>query len=408
MKRIALAIVFLISSLAVMTAFAQDDTTPTAQTPEAICESATPQTPATRSYSASPEYVLEDGVNYYALLCTAYGPIYIDLFENLTPKTVNNFVFLADSGYYDNLTFHRVINDFMVQGGDPEGTGRGGPGYQFEDEFVTFLTFDRPGLLAMANAGANTNGSQFFVTTVVTDWLNYNHTIFGEVIYGQSNAQAIPATEVEPNVALDTILIITDPATVDVEYPETQSFEREEIITLFDEFISINVLTQDESLSGELEDFPATLDEAVSDDVRALLDEYNYQYTIGNKQVNEACDLETLPLEYLTYQIHVFETSDDARQAVLDERFLSLLNNGNTSNDIVMDYSSLKGQLWSADGSCVDDVTTATIYRALGQFVSVLQVSYPADSQFDEQVLDSLFIDLDSLFFDLYRAATIN
>ncbi|MCA9912212.1 MAG: peptidylprolyl isomerase, partial [Anaerolineae bacterium] len=117
-----------------------------------LCDSATPTEPATRSYSQA-EQVLEDGVDYQAIFCTDAGPIYVDLFEDQTPVTVNNFVFLAQNNYYDNTIFHRVIQDFMAQGGDPTGTGMGGPGYQFQDEIVQGLTFDTPGLLAMANAG---------------------------------------------------------------------------------------------------------------------------------------------------------------------------------------------------------------------------------------------------------------
>ena len=96
--------------------------------------------------------------------------------------TVTNFVHLSRRGYYNGLKFHRVIADFMIQGGDPTGTGAGGPGYQFGDEFKKEVVFDRKGLLAMANAGPNTNGSQFFITHVPTEWLNYKHTIFGEVV----------------------------------------------------------------------------------------------------------------------------------------------------------------------------------------------------------------------------------
>lgn len=408
MKRIALVIVFIISSLAVMTVFAQDDETTTPRTPEAICENANLDEPATRTYSSAPEHVLEDGVDYYALLCTAYGPIYINLFETLTPKTVNNMVYLADNGYYNNLTFHRVIDEFMIQGGDPLGTGTGGPGYEFEDEFVSFLTFDRPGLLAMANAGADTNGSQFFVTTVVTDWLTYNHTIFGEVIYGQENAEAIPATEVEPSVALNTIIIITDPATVDVAYPEVSATAREDVSALFADFPEISILALDDAKSGDFdaEAFTASLDSFIADDVAELLSDYNYQYTTANYQVNDTCDLETFPLEYLSYHIHTFETSADARQVVLDERFTALLNNGNDSQPIQMEYSSLNGQLWTASGECADEVTVTTIYRPVGRFVTVAQIAYPSDSPFDEQVLDGIFIDIDTLFVDLYRAET--
>ncbi len=109
------------------------------------------------------------------------GEIEITLFASKAPMTVANFLNLASKKYYDGLKFHRVLNDFMIQGGDPTGTGAGGPGYKFADEFVKELTFDKPGLLAMANAGPRTNGSQFFITHVPTARLNQKHTIFGAV-----------------------------------------------------------------------------------------------------------------------------------------------------------------------------------------------------------------------------------
>lgn len=117
-----------------------------------------------------------------AKIITNKGSINIKLFPEVAPFTVLNFAHLSMLGYYDNLTFHRVIDEFMIQGGDPEGNGTGGPGYQFHDEFKKEVVFDRPGLLAMANAGPSTNGSQFFITHVETPWLNYKHTIFGEVV----------------------------------------------------------------------------------------------------------------------------------------------------------------------------------------------------------------------------------
>lgn len=129
----------------------------------------------------------------FAVLTTEKGEIVLNLFYKETPMTVTNFVGLAEGTldaakgkpFYDGLKFHRVIADFMIQGGDPQGNGTGGPGYKFPDEFVDGLIFDKPGKLAMANSGANTNGSQFFITHVPTDWLNYKHTIFGEVVSGQ-------------------------------------------------------------------------------------------------------------------------------------------------------------------------------------------------------------------------------
>ena len=115
-------------------------------------------------------------------IMTEKGDININLLPEKSPVTVANFVNLAKKGYYDGLKFHRVIDNFMAQGGDPTGTGAGGPGYQFEDEVNNGLNFSKAGKLAMANAGPGTNGSQFFITTVPTEWLNGNHTIFGEVI----------------------------------------------------------------------------------------------------------------------------------------------------------------------------------------------------------------------------------
>ena len=145
-----------------------------------------PEDPQARNgmYTAPPEMTIDPAKFYYATVSTEKGDILVQLFADRAPTTVNNFVFLANAGYYNNTTFHRVIDGFMAQAGDPTGTGAGGPGYEFEDEFFPGLGFDRPGLLAMANRGPATNGSQFFVTLAPTEWLNGAHTIFGEVIEG--------------------------------------------------------------------------------------------------------------------------------------------------------------------------------------------------------------------------------
>lgn len=127
-----------------------------------------------------------------ATLQTNKGPVRLTLFADQVPFTVANFVNLAQRGYYDGLTFHRVIADFMVQGGCPQGDGRGGPGYRFEDEFVPELKHDRPGVLSMANAGPGTNGSQFFVTHVPTPWLDGKHSVFGSVV-GDEDQQVVNA-----------------------------------------------------------------------------------------------------------------------------------------------------------------------------------------------------------------------
>lgn len=144
-----------------------------------------------KQFAEPPPLTIDPNAEYTATITTNLGTIEIDLFAESAPKTVNNFVFLADDGFYDGLIFHRVIEDFMIQGGDPTGTGSAGPGYKFEDETSPTDSFDRPGLMAMANAGPNTNGSQFFITTVPTPHLSGNHTIFGEVVQGQDVALAI-------------------------------------------------------------------------------------------------------------------------------------------------------------------------------------------------------------------------
>jgi peptidyl-prolyl cis-trans isomerase B (cyclophilin B) len=128
---------------------------------------------------------IDTSKTFSATLDTSKGSIVVDLFAKDAPKSVNNFVFLARDGFYNSTKFHRVISDFMIQGGDPTGTGRGGPGYRFEDEVKTNPHKHQVGSLSMANAGPNTNGSQFFITHVATEWLDGKHTVFGQVKSGQ-------------------------------------------------------------------------------------------------------------------------------------------------------------------------------------------------------------------------------
>ncbi len=146
-------------------------------------------------YSNVPPLTIDVTAQYTATIRTNLGTMVIDLFAEQAPVTVNNFIFLANDGFYNGVIFHRVIPSFMIQGGDPTGTGTAGPGYQFQDEIVAGLTFNQPGRLAMANAGPGTNGSQFFVTTVPTSHLNGAHTIFGQVTEGQDIADAISLTQ---------------------------------------------------------------------------------------------------------------------------------------------------------------------------------------------------------------------
>jgi peptidyl-prolyl cis-trans isomerase B (cyclophilin B) len=145
----------------------------------------------TLRWDRSPEMQIDTSKNYMAEIETDRGSIKLELFPNHAPKTVNNFVFLARQGFYDGVSFHRVISNFMIQGGDPTSTGAGGPGYSFEDEVADNPLTHETGVISMANAGPNTNGSQFFITHSPQPHLNGNHTVFGKVVSGQNVVDSI-------------------------------------------------------------------------------------------------------------------------------------------------------------------------------------------------------------------------
>ncbi len=187
-----------------------------------VDDSAQPQVPpkeetmTKKTYSSTPEMNINQNMDYKAILATNKGEITLDLFEEESPVTVNNFVFLANEGFYDGIIFHRVIKDFMIQGGDPQGTGRGGPGYSFADEINDKKIVQ--GSLAMANAGPNTNGSQFFIVTAdATPWLDGKHTNFGQVTEGLDVVMAIQSVQTGPMdkpievVVIESVRIIEEP-----------------------------------------------------------------------------------------------------------------------------------------------------------------------------------------------------
>ena len=164
-----------------------------------------------KNYDRPPEMTLDPEKDYHANLVTEKGTVRIRLFARDAPQTVNNFVFLAREGYFDGTTFHRVIEGFMAQGGDPTGTGAGGPGYRIMDEFHPDLRHDRPGILSMANRGPDTGGSQFFITHVATPWLDDRHAVFGEVVEGMEVINALrerdPQTDREPGDKIERVEI---------------------------------------------------------------------------------------------------------------------------------------------------------------------------------------------------------
>ena len=145
-----------------------------------------------KSYKSPPPRTIDPKKKYAARFKTDAGDFTVELFADKVPNTVNNFVFLAREGFYEDIIFHRVISNFMAQGGDPTGRGSGGPGYKFEDEFHPSLKHDKQGILSMANAGPNTNGSQFFITHVPTPHLDNRHSVFGQVVEGLDALMSIP------------------------------------------------------------------------------------------------------------------------------------------------------------------------------------------------------------------------
>lgn len=172
---------------------------PVEQVPLDVPEDASASEPAFKQYDAYPPMTIDATKKYFAKFVLAKGGEFtIELFPEKAPLTVNSFVFLARDGFYDGVTFHRVLPDFMAQGGDPTGTGGGGPGYQFANE-DSDLIFDKEGVLAMANAGRDTNGSQFFITFSPQEYLNGGYTIFGQVVEGMDVVKGITLRDPQQN-----------------------------------------------------------------------------------------------------------------------------------------------------------------------------------------------------------------
>lgn len=165
-----------------------------------------------KKYASAPPHVIDASKRYTAVFRTEKGDFEVELFARQTPHTVNNFVFLARDGFYNGVTFHRVLRGFMAQAGDPTGTGTGGPGYKFADEFDPTLRHSGPGVLSMANSGPNSNGSQFFITFAATPHLDDRHTVFGKVIRGMDVVFSIterdPSRATKPGVQIHSITIV--------------------------------------------------------------------------------------------------------------------------------------------------------------------------------------------------------
>ena len=345
-------------------------------TPAEHCETAQPGELSMMRFD-QPQQVLQAGVDYRAIFCSGAGAIYIDLYETLTPVTVNNFIFLAGQGYYDSTTFHRVIPDFMAQGGDPTATGRGGPGYQFQDEPIGFLTFDQPGKLAMANAGPGTNGSQFFITTAPTPHLNYKHTIFGDVLQGQEHVGAIrprdPQSDSQPGESLHTVLIISDPTLVASDEVTQPSATVDEVTAAFDAFTAglPSALQLDAERSGHFsaDDLAATVADDLAAGFADFAEGHGHQYRVRMQVLNATC-ADSVFFSSLGYWVDAFADAESAREAASDPFMAGWL----ASYDYAPDPDSA-GMYRREAGSCSGDagVHLLALYPR-GRFLATLDL----------------------------------
>ncbi len=380
-----------------------------AQTPQELCDTAEPTALRMMQFEQA-EQVIDAASDYRAIICTSAGAIYVDLYEQLTPITVNNFVFLAGQGYYDGTSFHRVIPQFMAQGGDPTGTGRGGPGYQFEDEPIGFLTFDRPGLLAMANAGPGTNGSQFFLTTVPTPHLNYKHTIFGEVLAGQEIVEAIrerdPSSATEMGETLHNLLIITDADLVESDEPQIVPATEADVAAAFESFSAglPPTLPLDDERSGyfSTEDLASTVAEELQTDFASFAEAHSHQYRHRMQISNAECDT-AIFFSALGYWVDVFADAESASAAAQDDFMQRWL----ASYDYQQDVDSTNVYLRDAD-TCAGETGAHVLGLATrGRFLvtidalvaeAVLQ-QVPA-----EALLDNLSLQIEGGLASIFRS----
>ncbi len=370
---------------------------PDAQTPDQLCAAAVPaKDPTTRTFTQA-DQVTKEGIDYRAIFCTAVGAVYVDLTEKETPATVNNFVFLAQNGYYNNTTFHRVLPDFMAQGGDPTATGTGGPGYKFNDEILPSLIFDAPGKLAMANSGPNTNGSQFFITVAPQPNLNGGYSLFGLVVKGQANVSKIELRNpdenpTKPGTSLNTVLIVTDPTTVLVtDNPPPTQADVVKALDGVDALISAEIADtlENKKISQTTAEAVTAAPEAAQKDLEALFKAYNHQYRVGSVLNNKACDVSQIGFYSTTYTLDAYATAKDAAAAIADAAMEKIALESGFTDKVVS--PNLTFPYFTATGTACDKpVINAMTYWRHGNFISIAQVAWPTDAQSGADVLDKV------------------
>ena len=378
---------------------AEYTTSADAQTPDQMCAAAVPaKDPASRTFTQA-EQVLKADVDYRAIFCTAVGYVYVDLTEKETPIAVNNFVFLAHKGFYNNTTFHRVLPGFMAQGGDPTATGSGGPGYAFNDEIVPALRFDAPGKLAMANSGANTNGSQFFITVAPQANLDGGYTLFGLVVKGQSNVSKIELRDPEkkpttPGTTLNTVLIVTDPTTVLLtDTPPPSQADVAKALDGVDAMISTDLANtlENKKLNQTTTEVISVAPEAARKDLEALLTAHNHQYRVSSTLNNKGCDITQIQFYSTSYTLDAFASGKDAAAAIADPAMEKIaLESGFT--DKVISAGLTFPYYTAKETVCEKPVVHAMTYWRHGNFIVTAQVAWPTEAKQGLEVLDKVLL----------------
>ena len=375
-----LAVTGLLVGLASFSALAQS-----AHAPADLCAAAVPAAEPTTRVFPAPEHVLQEGVDYRAIFCTSAGPIYVDLFETVTPETVNNFIFLASNGYYNNTNLSGRAEGLQLAGGDPTGTGTGGPGYQFSSEIAGFLMFDRPGILAMWTSEWDINGSQFFITTSEIPLFDYDFSIFGEVLFGQAYAKTMAYHDsVTPGDVLNTVLIISDPSEVEVDVPPLESATTAELRAALDRenrALSASMGQVDSDVTGVF-DLDATI-EQLSDSVQAsartMFEGGGFEMRVRSSI--DSCNSNPPGLGKLGYTLDAYADAGSAAAAIASGVYDAALNGEGFTARNVEGWSQ---PLYTRSTTSCDQpmIEGATIYQR-GRYVVEVRASV-----IDEQPLE--------------------
>ena len=303
-------------------------------TPQEICQQAVPEATQNHSTFDSPQPVLEEGRDYRAILCTEYGAVYVDLFEDAVPDVVNNFAFLALSSFYNGTVFYRAIPNYRVEGGSPDGTPQGGPGYNLPLHVAGFLAFDRPGQLGMISTNPNdplgegSSGSRFFITTKPAPQINYTRTLFGEVLDGLEVVEQIKQSDI-----LQAVVLIDDPARVIFDEEPSilptmadvaDALSAESLSATLERFgyipPTVPPLTIVENISGVFDtaEVLATAPESAQAGYTAFLERYGHQYRVSAALENQTCDLSGITFMELRYSLDAFASREQATAALMD------------------------------------------------------------------------------------------